>query len=88
MFDWEHTGSLVTVGIYRYVRHPMYASLLFLTWGVLLKSVSIGTLAPAAVATLAVMVTARVEEAEDLARFGQRYSDYMARTRRFVPFVL
>ncbi len=87
-FEWENTESLVTTGVYRYIRHPMYSSLLFLAWGALLKSVSISTLVLAGVATLALAATAKVEEAENVARFGQEYRDYMKRTRRFVPFVL
>lgn len=88
IFEWENTESLVTTGVYRYIRHPMYSSLLFLAWGVLLKSVSIGTLVLASVATLALAATAKFEEAENVIRFGQEYRDYMKRTRRFVPFVL
>ena len=87
-FEWENTESLVTTGAYRYIRHPMYSSLLFLAWGALLKSVSISTLVLAAVATLAMATTAKVEEAENVDRFGQEYKDYMKRTRRFVPFLL
>jgi len=88
VFEWENTESLVTTGVFRYVRHPMYSSLLFLTWGALLKSMSITTLVLASVATLALAATAKVEEGENVARFGQEYRDYMKRTRRFVPFVL
>ena len=29
LLEFEKTSSLVTGGIYRYIRHPMYASLLF-----------------------------------------------------------
>jgi protein-S-isoprenylcysteine O-methyltransferase Ste14 len=87
-FEWENTESLVTTGVYGYIRHPMYSSLLFLAWGALLKSVSISTLVLAGVATLALAMTAKVEETENVARFGQEYRDYMKRTRRFVPFVL
>lgn len=87
-FEWENTENLVTTGIYRYIRHPMYSSLLFLTWGALLKSVSVITLVMAGVATLAIAATARTEEAENVDQFGQEYLDYMKRTRRYVPFVL
>ena len=87
VFEWENTASLVTSGAYRYIRHPMYSSLLFLTWGALLKSVSKTTLALAVIATAALAATAKIEEKENMARFGQDYRDYMKRTRRFVPFV-
>jgi len=88
VFEWENTESMVTTGVYRYIRHPMYSALLFLAWGALLKSVTLSTLVLAGVATLALAATARAEEAENVTRFGQEYRDYMKRTRRFVPFVL
>lgn len=87
-YGWERTGQLVTSGIYRYIRHPMYGSVLLLAWGALLKSVTIGTLALGAIASVAVMVTAKTEEAENVKRFGADYVAYMKRTRRFVPFLL
>lgn len=87
-FEWEQTGQLVTIGIYRFVRHPMYASLLFLAWGAVLKSVTISTLLLGLAASLALMATARAEESENLARFGEEYRAYMRHTRRFVPFLL
>jgi protein-S-isoprenylcysteine O-methyltransferase Ste14 len=87
-FEWENTERLVTAGVYRYIRHPMYSSLLFLAWGALLKSLSMSTLFLTGIATLAVVVTARREETENLSRFGQEYRDYMKQTCRFVPFVL
>ena len=87
-YGWEKTGRLVTAGVYRYIRHPMYSSILFLAWGALLKSVTPGTLALGAVATVSVAVTAKAEEAENVKRFGAEYIEYMKRTHRFVPFVL
>ena len=88
MFAWENTEKLVTTGIYRYVRHPMYSSLLFLAWGALLKSITVSTVILAGVATLALVLTAKAEEAENLSRFGEVYRIYMRRTRLFVPFLL
>ena len=66
----------------------MYSSLLFLAWGALLKSVTASTLILTGVATLALYATAKVEEAENLARFGDAYRKYMRDTRLFVPFLL
>jgi len=88
MFEWENTERLVTTGIYRYIRHPMYSSLLFLAWGAFLKSVSITTFVLTGVATLSLVAAAKAEEEENVTRFGQAYKVYMKRTRRFVPFVL
>ena len=86
--EWESTRILVTNGIYRYIRHPMYSSLLFLAWGAFLKSVTTSTFVLTCLATLALYVTAKFEEAENLARFGDEYRQYMRQTRLFVPFFM
>jgi protein-S-isoprenylcysteine O-methyltransferase Ste14 len=83
----EKTTTLVTVGAYKYIRHPLYSSLLFLCWGVFFKDPSwIGGLL-ALVATAFLVATAKAEEAEDLRIFGAAYRDYMGRTRMFIPFL-
>ena len=33
LLAFEKTTRLVTTGIYRYIRHPLYGSLFLLTWG-------------------------------------------------------
>lgn len=88
LYKWENTAHLVTSGIYRYIRHPLYASLLFLAWGAALKAISPFSLALAALATVALFGTAKAEEVENLARWGDGYRQYMKGTRRFIPFVL
>jgi len=87
MIAFEKTTTLVTAGAYRYIRHPLYSSLLFLAWGIFFKDPSLpGGLLGIAV-TLALVVTARVEEAEDIRFFGQPYRDYMRRTKMLIPFL-
>jgi protein-S-isoprenylcysteine O-methyltransferase Ste14 len=83
----EKTTRLVRSGAYRTIRHPLYASLLALAWGVFLKAPSRLSLALAAVATGAITVTARVEERENLRGFGAEYAGYLRETRMFIPFV-
>lgn len=84
---FEKTTTLVTTGVYRWIRHPLYSSLLFLAWGVFFKAPSwLGGLL-AAMATLALVATARVEEAENIHFFGQAYREYMKQTRMFIPFL-
>ena len=84
---FEKTTALVAVGMYRYIRHPMYASLLGLTWGVALKDLSVVSVVLAVAASVSVVATAVAEEREDLAHFGASYAEYMKTTRRFIPFV-
>ncbi len=88
LFGFENTSSLVTTGIYRYIRHPMYASLLYLAWGAALKTLSPLSVVLALVASAALVATATVEERENLARFGDAYRDYRRTTRLFVPFLM
>ena len=85
--DVRQGSQLAREGPFRWIRHPMYASLLALGWGVFLKDISILSGALTAVLTAAVYLTARTEEAENLAKFGQIYRDYMLKTRRFIPFL-
>jgi protein-S-isoprenylcysteine O-methyltransferase Ste14 len=83
----EKTTRLVRTGAYRFIRHPLYASLLALAWGAFLKAPSwLGILLPA-VATGALYLTARVEERENLCYFGAAYDVYLRETRMFIPFV-
>lgn len=84
---FENTASLVSQGIYRYIRHPMYSSLLFLAWGAFLKHVTLLTLAGAVLTTLLLVITARVEERESLDFFGREYQQYLRETRMFIPFL-
>jgi protein-S-isoprenylcysteine O-methyltransferase Ste14 len=87
MLDFEKTTRLVTVGAYRYIRHPLYSSLLFLTWGVFFKDPSWPGGLLGVMATAFLVVTARIEEAEDIRFFGPAYQAYMKGTKMFIPFL-
>jgi len=83
----EKTTTLITVGAYKYIRHPLYSSLLFLAWGVFFKSPSWIGGGLAVVATAFLTAMAIVEEAENIRYFGPSYREYMKQTKRFIPFV-
>ena len=78
----------MTTGIYRDIRHPLYASLLLLAWGAFLKAPAQRAGVLAGVASALLCVTAAIEERENIDYFGPAYEAYMRRARRFVPFVL
>ncbi len=84
---FERTTVLVNTGIYKYIRHPMYASLFYLTWGALLKDIGLLTLVVAHASAAAVLATARIEEKDCLSKFGDEYRDYMKKTKMFIPFI-
>ena len=88
LYRFEKTTELVTKGIYRYIRHPMYSSLLFLTWGIWLKRPLLITLPVALLSSLLLWLTAIRDEKECKAYFGDSYRDYMKGTKRFIPFIL
>lgn len=87
LYAFEKTSSLVTVGIYRYIRHPLYSSLFFLTWGIYFKDPSVTGFAVAIAASFFLHLTGKYDEAECLTYFGSDYQQYMQGTKRFVPFL-
>ena len=85
--SFENTQHLVQDGLYRYIRHPMYTSLLLLAWGAFLKQVNLPTVAAVAFVTLALFLTAKVEETENITYFGSDYLTYRQRSKMFLPFI-
>jgi len=86
--SFENTRKLVTSGLYRYIRHPMYASLLYLAWGIFLKHITVPSVFLVSLITVLIVVMARVEEKEMLKKFGRPYASYMRATRMFIPYVI
>lgn len=86
--NFENTTALVTVGAYKYIRHPLYSSILLLGWGVFFKAPSLYGAILALIATAFIAATARIEERENLRKFGIQYAGYMRETRMFFPYVL
>ena len=103
LFHWSHADlgtnwsitlevrekhQLVTEGIYRLVRHPMYAALLLYSAGqaLVLPNWVVG---PSYFVAIALVFAFRVgpEERMMLEEFGKEYAAYMARTKRLIPGV-
>jgi protein-S-isoprenylcysteine O-methyltransferase Ste14 len=87
LLAFEKTTSLVTTGVYAYIRHPLYSSLLLLAWGIFFKAPSLPGGCLAVVATAFLIATADADERECLEFFGNDYRDYMQGTRRFIPYL-
>lgn len=84
----EDTSQLVTRGVYRYIRHPIYCSLLFAGVGAFLKKPSILGFLLFALVFLFVYLTARVEEKDNIEKFGDDYLSYMKKTKMILPFLI
>jgi protein-S-isoprenylcysteine O-methyltransferase Ste14 len=86
-YNIEDTTALVMIGAYRYIRHPLYSSLFFMGWGTFFKAPSLlGIILVVAISAL-VTAAAKVEERENLRKFGAAYAAYMKRTKMFIPFM-
>ncbi len=85
---WEDTTHLVKRGAYRYIRHPLYSSLLLFGAGALLKHVSLATISLFLALIAFMIATAKIEEAENINHFGSEYVDYKKISKMFVPFIL
>jgi protein-S-isoprenylcysteine O-methyltransferase Ste14 len=85
-----HSGqTVIEAGPYRYIRHPSYTGALITVLGLGLVLGNWASL----VAILACILTGyayriHVEEAALISALGERYSEYMRRTARLVPFLL
>jgi protein-S-isoprenylcysteine O-methyltransferase Ste14 len=81
----QAASSLVTTGIFRYTRNPMYLGLLFLlvAWAVLLSS-PFALLGPIAFVTYTGRFQIAPEERALAALFGAEYAAYQARVRRWL----
>jgi protein-S-isoprenylcysteine O-methyltransferase Ste14 len=87
LYAFEKTSELIQTGIFKYIRHPMYSSLLFLTWGVCLKNPEQFLIFISILSTILLYVTAKIEEREDIKYFGDKYKEYIKKSKMFVPYV-
>lgn len=88
LLGMEKTSRLVTTGLYRYIRHPLYSSLLFLGWGMFFKSPSWVDAGLVLLCTFFLLVTAHMEERENINFFGDEYIEYIQHSRMFIPYIL
>jgi protein-S-isoprenylcysteine O-methyltransferase Ste14 len=81
---WQPSSALVTRGLYRFTRNPMYFGMALLSFGIALVFTS---LAGAILSIVAAMIIDRAvirrEEAYLTRRFGEDYLAYTRRVRRW-----
>jgi protein-S-isoprenylcysteine O-methyltransferase Ste14 len=66
----------------------LYSSLVFLTWGIFFKNLNYILLIISLFSSICLFLTARMDEKENIAYFGEKYSEYMKKTKMFIPFIL
>ncbi len=81
----ENANKIVTSGMYRYTRNPMYLGLFFwlVAWAIHLAVVSPFLLLPVFIWVLNTMQIAPEEQALEK-KFGDSYLDYKQRVRRWI----
>ena len=76
-------ATMITHGLYRYIRHPLYTGGLLFIWFIPMMTTSL--LALNLAATLYLYIGSIFEERRLIAEFGDDYRQYQQRVARFLP---
>lgn len=80
-------GGLVTHGPYRFLRHPIYAAVMYFVWAGVLSFRSTEAIALAVVVTLCLGVRMFLEEQFLIAAYPE-YKEYSKKAKRLIPFLV
>jgi len=83
VFSEEKEGKLITKGLYRFIRHPLYTFGLLILW--LSPNMTINSMAVYVSSTIYILVGAYFEERKLLREFGQAYEAYRSTTPMLIP---
>ena len=79
-------GGLITSGPYRFIRHPIYASIIYFLWAGIISNFTLTDTAVGIFATIALMIRIYAEETLIIERYPE-YPEYAGRTKRIIPFI-
>jgi protein-S-isoprenylcysteine O-methyltransferase Ste14 len=79
-------GKLVTNGPYRWLRHPIYASIIYFSWTCLISYPFIETIISVCLIVGGLLIRMILEEKSLLANY-EEYASYSKRTKRLIPFI-
>jgi protein-S-isoprenylcysteine O-methyltransferase Ste14 len=65
----------------------MYCSFLVFGFGVFFKHIDTATIILVVINTVALYLTALVEQGEMTKRFGKKYKEYIRKSKMFIPFL-
>jgi methanethiol S-methyltransferase len=83
LFEEEKTGKLITSGLYRYIRHPLYTFSLLILW--LAPNMSMNSFIVYVALTIYVLIGIFFEERKLLREFGDEYAKYRSITPMLIP---
>jgi len=84
--DIKENCSLITTGIYAYIRHPMYTSVLVSMFGVMLIYINVFEIIIYVILLLNMLVKMFYEENLWLCT-SEEYVSYVKNTKRLVPYI-
>jgi protein-S-isoprenylcysteine O-methyltransferase Ste14 len=84
---YKENHELVTKGPYRFVRHPIYTSMILMFIGTVLYYGSLLVFILIVIVTTVFVFRARKEEKIMIKLFGQKYINYMKKTKRLIPLI-
>ena len=79
-------GKLITSGPYKWLRHPIYAAVIYFFWASLISYPEIQTLIAVLMITGGLFARMIFEE-KNLLTVYDEYAAYMKRTKRIIPFI-
>lgn len=82
----KHNADLITHGPYKYIRHPMYTSLFIVMLGIAIYNFHYLNFIGLAILVPVLIAKSHIEETLLKNSFPE-YLHYMARTKKFIPFV-
>jgi protein-S-isoprenylcysteine O-methyltransferase Ste14 len=84
---YKEDQTLVTTGPYKYVRHPIYTSMILMFIGTSLYYGSLFISIIFVIFAISFILRTRKEEEIMIKLFGEKYTEYMKRTKILIPFI-
>jgi protein-S-isoprenylcysteine O-methyltransferase Ste14 len=84
--DIQENSILITTGIYSYIRHPMYSSVVFGMLGILISFFSIEELIIYIFLVVVMIIKLHYEENLWVCH-TEEYIKYQAKTKKLIPFI-
>ena len=83
----DQSIQLITTGLYKYTRNPMYLGFIFVLIGAgaLVNSISSTFINPIIITIIILIIFKKIEEPKLIKRFGKEYLDYQQQTPILIP---
>ena len=83
----KSNAKLISIGAYKYIRHPMYFSVLLIMGGVIISDINLINIICYSILIMVLYLKAKKEEMLWSKKL-EKYESYKKRTKMFIPFIL